>query len=67
MTITPTKTLQIGHLINGEMTSGDNFRDHRDPGRLTEVVARLAVGTPADVDRAVDAAHQASVTRRHGT
>ena len=48
MTITPTKTLQIGHLINGEMTSGDNFRDHRDPGRLTEVVARLAVGTPDD-------------------
>ena len=64
MTITPTKTLQIGHLINGEMTSGDNFRDHRDPGRLTEVVARLAVGTPADVDRAVEAAHQAYLSWR---
>ena len=64
MTITPTKTLQIGHLINGEMTTGDSFRDHRDPGRLTEVVARLAVGTPADVDRAVDAAHQAYLSWR---
>lgn len=54
---TTTTTLRIGHLIGGETADGTGFRDHHDPGRLSEVVARIAVGTPADVDRAVRAAH----------
>ncbi|WP_235214990.1 hypothetical protein [Rhodococcus opacus] len=46
---TSTTVPTVGHLIAGETTTGDSFRDHRDPGRLSEVVARIAVGTPADV------------------
>jgi len=49
---------QIGHLIGGETAAAD-LRDVHDPGHLDEVVARVAVGTAADVDRAVRAAHAA--------
>ncbi|NEW36029.1 aldehyde dehydrogenase family protein [Nocardia cyriacigeorgica] len=49
---------QVGHLIGGEMHLG-NLRDVYDPGRLDNVVARVAVGTPADVNKAVEAAHAA--------
>ncbi|MFK0159958.1 aldehyde dehydrogenase family protein [Streptomyces sp. NPDC090493] len=49
---------QIGHLIDGK-TSATELRDIYDPGRLDEVVAQVAVGTPEDVDRAVRAAHAA--------
>ncbi|WP_197023377.1 MULTISPECIES: aldehyde dehydrogenase family protein [Micrococcaceae] len=55
MTAVPT----IGHVIDGKMVDGERFRDAVDPGRLSETVARVAVGTPEDVDRAVQAAHQA--------
>lgn len=51
-------TVQVGHLIAGEM-SGSDLREVHDPGRLDEVVAHVAVGTPHDVDRAVRAAHDA--------
>lgn len=61
---TSTTVPTVGHLIAGETTTGDSFRDHRDPGRLSEVVARIAVGTPADVDRAVTAAHEAFLSWR---
>lgn len=46
-TITPQ---QIGHVIAGEAVVGTNVRDAHDPGRLDDVVARVAVGTVADVD-----------------
>jgi acyl-CoA reductase-like NAD-dependent aldehyde dehydrogenase len=49
---------QVGHLIGGEMSASD-VRDVHDPGRLDEVVAQVAVGSAADVDRAVRAAHGA--------
>ena len=49
---------QVGHLIGGQMTASD-LRDLHDPGRLDEVAARVAVGTAADVDDAVRAAHTA--------
>jgi acyl-CoA reductase-like NAD-dependent aldehyde dehydrogenase len=49
---------QIGHLIGGREAATD-FRDVHDPGRLDEVVARVAVGTASDADRAVRAAHEA--------
>ena len=48
----------VGHLIGGQMTASD-LRDLHDPGRLDEVAARVAVGTAADVDDAVRAAHTA--------
>ncbi|QYN33503.1 aldehyde dehydrogenase family protein [Pseudonocardia sp. DSM 110487] len=40
------------------MTASD-VRDVHDPGRLDEVVAKVAVGTAADVDHAVRAGHAA--------
>ncbi|MFG2126611.1 aldehyde dehydrogenase family protein [Streptomyces sp. NPDC048751] len=49
---------QIGHLIGGEVFASD-LREVHDPGRLDDVVARVAVGTADDVDRAVHAAHAA--------
>jgi len=49
---------EIGHLIGGEISAAE-LRDTYDPGRLNEVVARVAVGTAQDVDRAVRAAHAA--------
>jgi acyl-CoA reductase-like NAD-dependent aldehyde dehydrogenase len=55
---------QVGHLIDNQMSASD-YRDMHDPGRLDEVVARVAVGTAEDVDRAVRAAHAAFATWRH--
>ncbi|HET6393110.1 MAG TPA: aldehyde dehydrogenase family protein [Blastococcus sp.] len=49
---------EIGHVIDGEM-SGSDLREIHDPGRLDDVVARIAVGSTDDVDRAVRAAHAA--------
>lgn len=56
---------QIGHVIGGEMTSHGRVRDVPDPGRLDDVVARVAVGTADDVDRAVRQAHSAFSDWRH--
>jgi acyl-CoA reductase-like NAD-dependent aldehyde dehydrogenase len=56
--MTQTTVPQVGHLIGGQMSASD-LRDVHDPGRLDEVVARVAVGTAEDVDRAVRAAHAA--------
>lgn len=49
----------ISHFIDGEERGASAFRDHVDPGRLDDIVVRIARGTPADVDRAVQAAHAA--------
>ncbi|MEV0367334.1 aldehyde dehydrogenase family protein [Nocardia fusca] len=51
--------LSIGHLIGRTMTDVSTYDEVRDPGRLTDVVARVAVGTAVDVNRAVESAHQA--------
>ncbi|PBC36040.1 aldehyde dehydrogenase [Rhodococcus sp. ACPA4] len=51
--------LSVGHLIGHELTAADNYDNVVDPGRLGDVVARVAVGTPADVNRAVEVAHEA--------
>lgn len=51
--------LSVGHLIGHELTTADNYDNVVDPGRLSDVVARVAVGTPADVNRAVETAHEA--------
>ena len=49
----------VGHFIGGEWQSAKDAYDHHDPGRLNEVVVRLARGTPEDVAQAVRAAHAA--------
>ncbi|MFC9935914.1 aldehyde dehydrogenase family protein [Glutamicibacter sp. NPDC127525] len=49
----------IGHVVNGHMLEAENYRDVRDPGKNSQIVARVAIGTPDDVDAAVKAAHQA--------
>ncbi|MFE7802099.1 aldehyde dehydrogenase family protein [Nocardia sp. NPDC057440] len=56
---TTTEVLSIGHLIGRTMTGVDAFEEVRDPGRLDDVVARVAVGTAADVNKAVELAHNA--------
>lgn len=56
--MTQTTVPEIGHLIAGE-TSGSSYRELHDPGRLDDLVARVAVGSADDVDRAVQAAHAA--------
>ncbi|HKP44389.1 aldehyde dehydrogenase family protein, partial [Mycobacterium sp.] len=56
--MTQTTVPQVGHLIAGKMSASD-IRDVRDPGRLDDVVAQVAVGTVDDADRAVRAAHAA--------
>jgi acyl-CoA reductase-like NAD-dependent aldehyde dehydrogenase len=56
--MTQTAVLQVGNLIDGQMSATD-LRDVHDPGRLDDVVAQVAVGTADDVDRAVKAAHAA--------
>jgi len=57
--------LTVGHLINNKLTDVEKYDEVRDPGNLGEVVARVAVGTPDDVDAAVEAAHSAFQTWRH--
>lgn len=54
----------IGHVINGSMTEAEKYREVIDPGKNSEVVARVAVGTPEDVDQAVKAAHEAFASWR---
>ncbi|MCD2192850.1 aldehyde dehydrogenase family protein [Actinomycetospora endophytica] len=49
---------EVGHLIDGLQVFRD-LRDVHDPGRLDEVVARVAAGGSEDVERAVTAAHRA--------
>lgn len=57
--------LSVGNVIGGRMVSSETYRDVIDPGNRSEVVARVVVGTPADVNAAVTAAHQAFGTWRH--
>ncbi|KFG72877.1 aldehyde dehydrogenase family protein [Streptomyces mutabilis] len=49
----------IGHLIGHRIADVDAYDEVRDPGRLDDIVARVAVGTPDDVDKAVRIAHEA--------
>lgn len=61
MTVTESFTApSVDHLIGG--ASSSIFRDHHDPGRLDTVASRVAIGTAADVDRAVRRAHDAFQT-----
>lgn len=64
MSKTIAETLHVGHLIGGRMLTEGDFRDHHDPGKLSEVVTRIAVGTAEDADRAVQTAHEAFLSWR---
>jgi acyl-CoA reductase-like NAD-dependent aldehyde dehydrogenase len=63
--INATELLSVGNIIDGRMTDSERYRDVVDPGQRTTVVARVAIGTPTDVDVAVSAAHRAFGTWRH--
>jgi acyl-CoA reductase-like NAD-dependent aldehyde dehydrogenase len=56
--MTNTAPPEIGHFIDGQRIVGD-LRAVHDPGRLDDVVARVTVGTPQDVEHAVTAADRA--------
>lgn len=53
------KELSINLLINNNEVKAEVYREVRDPGRLTDVVGSVAVGTAEHVDQAVRAAHHA--------
>ena len=50
---------QVDLLINNQEVRTKNYAEIRDPGKLTDVVGRVAVGSAEDVDKAVQAAHKA--------
>jgi acyl-CoA reductase-like NAD-dependent aldehyde dehydrogenase len=54
-------------LINNQDVSTDKYVEVRDPGRLTNVVGRVAQATVEHVNDAVEAAHAAFQTWRHTT
>src|SRR5437762_2074015 len=47
-----------GNYINGEWVTGETF-ENRNPANTDELVGLFVKGTPADVNRAADAAHAA--------
>jgi acyl-CoA reductase-like NAD-dependent aldehyde dehydrogenase len=50
---------RIHHLIGGQERPAQQYREVRDPGRLDQVVAEVALGTDQDVADACEAAHAA--------
>ena len=56
--------IRHGLFIHGKDVPAELYFEVRDPGRLTDIVAEVAIGTAADVDRAVVAAHHAFQTWR---
>ncbi|WP_091053055.1 aldehyde dehydrogenase family protein [Nocardioides sp. YR527] len=58
MTLTDSFSPPAVNHLNGAAGS-TTYRDHQDPGRLDSVASRIAVGTAADVDAAVQRAHRA--------
>lgn len=56
--------VKIGHFIDGDVVEAGKYRDHIDPGKLSDVVAKVAVGTAENAERAIHAAHQAYLSWR---
>lgn len=52
-------TRQIGHLIGGQIVTGQTNLDSVNPSDLSDIVATAPIGTAGDVDAAVSAARQA--------
>jgi len=57
--LTALKIIRLELFINGRDVPAASYFKVRDPGRLTDTVAEVAVGTAEDVGIAVDAAHKA--------
>jgi acyl-CoA reductase-like NAD-dependent aldehyde dehydrogenase len=51
--------IQVDMFINQNNVAGSHYFEVRNPGRLNEVVARVAAGSAAHVHDAVTAAHAA--------
>src|SRR6218665_297787 len=49
----------LDHLIDNADVSANTYAELRDPGRLTDVVGRIAQGDAGTVDMAVRSAHRA--------
>ncbi|WP_181396345.1 aldehyde dehydrogenase family protein [Chromohalobacter israelensis] len=56
--------VKVDHFIAGNMVEAGEYRDHVDPGKLSDVVAKVAVGTAKDAQRAIEAAHEAYLSWR---
>ncbi|WP_278342172.1 aldehyde dehydrogenase family protein, partial [Parageobacillus thermoglucosidasius] len=54
-----TNVVNVDLWINNSDVPTNDYYEIKDPGRLTDTVARVAKGTVEDVNRAVEAAHQA--------
>jgi len=64
MTPTNEDIVKIGHLINGEIKDASEYRNHIDPGKLSDVVASVAIGTADDAEQAIQAADKAYLSWR---
>jgi acyl-CoA reductase-like NAD-dependent aldehyde dehydrogenase len=58
---------EIQLLINNQEVASDKYVEVRDPGRLTDVVGRVAQATVEHVNTAVESAHSAFQIWRHST
>ncbi|WP_230875947.1 MULTISPECIES: aldehyde dehydrogenase family protein [Paenibacillus] len=56
--------MKIDLHINHEDVPTERYSEVRDPGRLTDVVGQVAIGTVQHVEQAVNAAHQAFLSWR---
>ncbi|WP_249978058.1 aldehyde dehydrogenase family protein [Vreelandella olivaria] len=64
MTIAKGNVVKIGHFIDGEIKDASEYRSHLDPGKLSDVVANVAIGTVDDAELAIQAAHKAYLSWR---
>jgi acyl-CoA reductase-like NAD-dependent aldehyde dehydrogenase len=56
---------KVDLFINNKDVPTQNYFEVRDPGKLTDVVGRVASGTVEDINNAVEAAHQAFLSWRN--
>ncbi len=56
---------RIDLLIDNKEIPTQQYAQVRDPGKLTDIVGTVAIGTGADVDQAVTAAHKAFLSWRN--
>ncbi|PLS18600.1 aldehyde dehydrogenase [Bacillus sp. M6-12] len=57
--------IKVNLLIANKEVETEKYEEVRDPGKLTDIVGRIAVGSADDVDKAVQAAHQAFLLWRN--
>jgi NAD-dependent aldehyde dehydrogenases len=57
--------IKVDLWINNKEVAAQHYDEVRDPGKLTDVVGKVAVGSAEDVDKAVQAAHKAFLEWRN--